>query len=98
MATIRALKDASILDAPKAKPKVPSTAALARAAEYERLRAMVKKITEPGHVYEVILEPGEKALTVRQRLRTVAAESGKEIVVRSQGKGLAAGQIARRSR
>jgi hypothetical protein len=93
MAKIRALKDASILDAPKPTPRSPSPAAVAREAEYGRLRSMIAKLTDPSRVYEVALEANEKALTVRQRLLKIAAESGKEIVVRRYGKGFAVGLL-----
>jgi hypothetical protein len=100
MSRIRTLSDASVLDAPQAKPKVPSAAAIAREAENKKIRAMIEKLTETSHVYEIILEPGEKALTVRQRLLRVAAESGKDIVVRTHGGGFAVGLAtdSRRSR
>jgi hypothetical protein len=93
MAKIRALRDASILEPPKPKPRGPSPARVALDAEYQRLRAMVAKITDSSHVYEVILEPGEKPLTVRQRLQKVAAESGKEIAIRKYGQGFAFGLL-----
>ena len=91
MSKIRALNDASVLDAPKPHPKQVSPAALARQKEYARLRDMIAKLTSPDQVFEVVLEPNEKALTVRQRLLKVAAESGKEIVVRKYGNGFAVG-------
>jgi hypothetical protein len=91
MSKIRALNDASVLDAPKPRPKEASPAALARQKEYARLRDMMAKLTSPDQVYEVVLDATEKALTVRQRLLKVAAESGKDIVVRKYGNGFAVG-------
>ena len=93
MTKIRLLHDASILDLPKPKPRAPTPAMLAREAEYRRMRAMIAKLTDPAQVYEVAFEPGEKPLTVRQRLLTVAAESGTRIVVRAYGKGFAVGLL-----
>ena len=100
MSKIRELKDASVLDAPKPRPRELSPAAIARQKEYQRLRDLMAKLNDPSQVYEIVLEPNEKALTVRQRLLKVAAESGKEIVVRKYGNGFAIGLMTpdRRSR
>lgn len=100
MSKIRALNDASVLDAPQVKPRVLSAAALARQKEHDRLRDLMGKLTDPSQVYEVVLESNEKLLTIRQRLLRVARESGKEIVVRKYGKNLAVGLMTpeRRSR
>jgi hypothetical protein len=100
MSKIRELKDASVLDAPKPRPRELSTAALARQKEYGRLRDLMNKLNDPGQVYEIVLDSTEKPLTVRQRLLKVAAESGKEIVVRKYGNGFAVGIMTpeRRSR
>ena len=69
---IRELKDASVLDAPKPRPRELSPAALARQKEYARLRDLMDKLNDPNQVYEIVLEPNEKPLTVRQRLLKVA--------------------------
>ena len=100
MSKIRELKDASVLDAPKPRPRELSAAALARQKEYGRLRDLMNKLNDPNQVYEIVLDPSEKPLTVRQRLLKVAAESGKEIVVRKYGNGFAVGLMTpeRRSR
>ena len=100
MSKIRALNDASVLDAPKPRPRELSPAALARQKEYDRLRDLMGKLTEPDQVYEIVLEANEKPLTVRQRLLRVAKDSGKEIVVRKYGKNFAIGLMTpeRRSR
>ncbi len=100
MSKIRQLSDASVLDAPKPRPKEMSPAAIARQNEYKRLRDLMGKLNDPTQVYEVVLEPTEKPLTVRQRLLKVAAESGKDIVVRKYGNGFAVGLMTadRRSR
>lgn len=100
MSKIRQLNDASILDAPKPRPRELSPAAIARQKEYNRLRDLMNKLNDPDQVYEIVLEPGEKALTVRQRLLKVAAESNKEIVVRKYKDGFAIGLMTaeRRSR
>jgi len=97
---IRQLNDASVLDAPKPRPRELSPAAIARQKEYNRLRDLMNKLNEPNQVYEIVLEPNEKALTVRQRLLKVANDSGKEIVVRKYGNGFAIGLMTpdRRSR
>lgn len=100
MSKIRELKDASVLDAPKPRPRELSPAAIARQKEYGRLRDMIGKLNDPGQVYEIVLDSTEKPLTVRQRLLKAAAESGKEIVVRKYGNGFAVGLMTpeRRSR
>ena len=100
MSKIRQLNDASVLDAPKPRPRELSPAAIARQKEYNRLRDLMNKLNEPNQVYEIVLEPNEKALTVRQRLLKVATDSGKEIVVRKYGNGFAIGLMTpeRRSR
>ena len=100
MSKIRQLNDASVLDAPKPRPRELSPAAIARQKEYNRLRDLMNKLNDPSQVYEIVLEPGEKALTVRQRLLKVAAESNKEIVVRKYKDGFAIGLMTpdRRSR
>jgi len=97
---IRQLNDASVLDAPKPRPKELSPAALARQKEYARLRDMMSKLNEPSQVYEIQLDASEKALTVRQRLLKVANELGKEVVVRKYRDGFAVGLMTpeRRSR
>ena len=97
---IRQLNDASVLDAPKPRPRELSPAALARQKEYERLRDLMGKLNDPNQVYEIVLDASEKPLTVRQRLLRVASESGKEIVVRKYGKNFAIGLMTpeRRSR
>jgi hypothetical protein len=100
MSKIRQLNDASVLDAPRPRPRELSPVAIARAKEYSRLRDLMGKLNDPAQVYEIVLESSEKALTVRQRLLKVAAESGKEIVVRKYGNGFAVGLMTpdRRSR
>lgn len=100
MSRIRQLNDASVLDAPKPRPKELSPAALARQKEYARLRDMMSKLNEPSQVYEIQLDASEKALTVRQRLLKVAKELGKEVVVRKYRDGFAVGLMTpeRRSR
>src|SRR4051812_32715590 len=100
MSKIRELKDATVLDAPKPRPRELSAAALGRQKEYGRLRDLMNKLNDPGQVYEIVLEPTEKPLTVRQRLLKVANESGKDIVVRKYGSGFAVGLMTpeRRSR
>lgn len=100
MSKIRELKDASVLDAPRPRPRELSAAALARQKEYGRLRDLMGKLNDPGQVYEIVLDSTEKPLTVRQRLLKVAAESGKDIVVRKYGNGFAVGLMTpeRRSR
>ena len=100
MSKIRQLNDASVLDAPKPRPREMSPAALARQKEYERLSDLMGKLTDPNQVYEIVLESHEKPLTVRQRLLRVAKDTNKEIVVRKYGKNFAIGLMTpeRRSR
>lgn len=82
--------DPAMLDKPKpaaAKPRTLSPKAQARLAQHRQLVRMLSKVVSANEVFEVRLEPGEKALTVRQRIMKAAEEAGKDIVVRKSDKG-----------
>lgn len=78
-----------------------SPRAQARLAQYEVLRkSVISRLDGPDDVFEVRLEPGEKAVTIRQRLLKVAADANVEIAVRNRGDHLLVGLMTpeRRSR
>jgi hypothetical protein len=101
MAKIRQV-DVAMLDKPKSapRPRQLSPQAQARLAQQNQFKRMINKIKDANTVFEVRLEPGEKALTVRQRLMKAADEVGKDIVVRKSDKGWLVGLATpeRRSR
>jgi len=96
--------DVSMLDKPKtaarAKSRELSPAAAARLAQHRQMVRMLSKINDRDTVFEVRLEPGEKPLTVRQRLMKAAKEANKDIVVRKSEHGWLVGLATddRRSR
>ncbi len=51
----------------------------------------IKTITDPSVVYEVVLEDGEKPLTVRQQLLRASKAAGVEIAVRKSPNGFYVG-------
>jgi hypothetical protein len=89
MAKIRQV-DVALLDKPKAAPRTSrelSPKAQARQAQQRQFTQMISKIGDQGTVFEVRLDPDEKALTVRQRLMKAAQDAGRDIVVRKSEKG-----------
>jgi hypothetical protein len=96
--------DVSMLDKPKptgrAKAHELSPAAAARQAQHRQYVRMFKKMDDRNAVFEIRLEPNEKALTVRQRLMKAADEAGKDVVVRKSERGWLVGLATddRRSR
>jgi hypothetical protein len=95
--------DVAMLDKPKAEPKQAralSPRAQERLAQQRQFERMLSKVSDRDTVFEVRLEGGEKALTVRQRLMKAAEATGKEIVVRKSDKGWLVGMATadRRSR
>jgi hypothetical protein len=101
MAKIRQV-DVAMLDKPKAAPhsRELSPRAQERLAQHRQFTQMISKIEDPNTVFEVRLDAGEKALTVRQRLMKAAQEAGRDIVVRKSEKGWLVGLATadRRSR
>ena len=101
MAKIRQV-DVAMLDKPKAAPRSHelSPKAQARMAQQRQFAQMISKIEDQNTVFEIRLEPGEKALTVRQRLMKAAQDAGRDIVVRKSEKGWLVGLATaeRRSR
>jgi hypothetical protein len=95
--------DVTMLDKPKgarAAQRELSPRARERMAQERQFKRMLGRITDRDAVFEVRLDGDEKPLTVRQRLMKVAAEEGKEIVVRRSDKGWLVGLATpdRRSR
>jgi hypothetical protein len=88
MAKIRQV-DVSMLDKPKDAPRSRelSPKAQERLAQQRQFMQMITKIEDPNTVFEVRLDPEEKALTVRQRLMKAAQDAGRDIVVRKSEKG-----------
>ncbi len=101
MAKIRQV-DVAMLDRPKSATRPPqlSPRAQARLAQHRQFMQMISKVRDSDTVFEVRLDPDEKALTVRQRLMKAAEDAGREIVVRKSEKGWLVGLATpdRRSR
>jgi len=101
MAKIRQV-DVAMLDKPKAAPRSHelSPKAQERIAQQRAFTQMISKIDDPATVFEIRLDPDEKALTVRQRLMKAAQDAGRDIVVRKSEKGWLVGLATpeRRSR
>jgi hypothetical protein len=95
--------DVAMLDKPKASRAAQrelSPRAQERLAQERQFKRMLSRISDRGTVFEVRLNDDEKPLTVRQRLMKVAADEGREIVVRRSEKGWLVGLATpdRRSR
>lgn len=95
--------DVTMLDKPKgnrAAQRELSPRAKERLAQERQLKRMLSRVTDRDSVFEVRLAGDEKPLTIRQRLMKVAAEEGKEIVVRRSDRGWLVGLATpdRRSR
>jgi hypothetical protein len=88
MAKIRQV-DVEMLDKPKVAPRSRELTpkAQARIAQQRQFTQMISKIEDQRTVFEVRLDPDEKALTVRQRLMKAAEDAGRDIVVRKSDKG-----------
>jgi hypothetical protein len=94
--------DVTMLDKPKtaARSRELSPKAQERLAQHRQFVQMISKVDDPNTVFEVRLDAGDKALTVRQRLMKAAQEAGKDIVVRKSDRGWVIGLATpeRRSR
>jgi hypothetical protein len=93
--------DANLMDAPAATPrKVLTPLQRARLRQQRQFARLIRDLAGPTDVFEVTLGAAEKAATVRQRLLSVAAELGREVAVRTHGKGFLVGLMTpeRRSR
>lgn len=95
--------DVTLLDKPKgerAAQRELSPRARERMAQERQFRRMLSRVNDRDSVFEVRLNEDEKPLTVRQRLMKVAADEGKEIVVRRSDRGWLVGLATpdRRSR
>ncbi len=82
----------------RTKPLSPR--AQEREQQKRQFRKLMGRLQGPEDVFQVKLGSGDKAVTVRQRLMKVAAEEGKEVAVRTHGKGFLVGIMTpeRRSR
>lgn len=80
--------EASVMN-PRPK-KAPSTSR-AVSPEQQKLIARIRTITDESVVYEVVLEPDEKPLTVRQQLLRASKVAGVEIAVRKSPRGFYVG-------
>lgn len=77
---------------PEKSPRALSPRTQARLAQEELLRkSLVSKLTGPDDVFEVRLEAGEKAATIRQRLLNVAKDQKMNIAVSIRGDALLVG-------
>jgi hypothetical protein len=95
--------DVTMLDKPraaKAAQRELTPRARERLEQERQFKRMLGRIVDRDSVFEVRLSEEEKPLTVRQRLMKVAADEGKEIVVRRSEKGWLVGLATpdRRSR
>ena len=73
------------------QPRTPAPRGRRVSPEQQRLIERMKTIVDESVVYEVILEPGEKPLTVRQQIIRAAKSAGVEIAVRKAPKGFYVG-------
>jgi hypothetical protein len=95
---IKALSDPSVLTVKHGRTRQLSPETIKRREEVEKLRGVVAQLTDVDQVFQIDLEPGEKPLTVRNRLQRVAREQGKEIAVRKHGDGFAIGLMTEERR
>lgn len=76
----------------EAGPRPLSPRAQARLEQYEQIRkSVISRLKGPDDVFEIKLEPGEKAATIRQRLLKVAADQQVEVAVRMRGDSVLVG-------
>jgi len=87
--------DRSIMDKPPrtAVTRQPTPAELEREKRKRQFKRLIADLQGPDDVYEVVLEPDEKAITMRQGLLKAAAEAGVQIAVRKSAKGLVVGLL-----
>ena len=74
-----------LLDKPVRLARTLTPAQMRREALDAQLRRVINRLAGPGDVFEIGLEEGEKAITVRQRINKVAAAAGVAIAVRKSG-------------
>ena len=81
--------DVTALDKPQASNGKQELTPLQRERleQQRQMSRMLQRITDRDAVFEIRVENDEKPLTIRQRLMKVAAEQGKEIVVRKSERG-----------
>ncbi len=73
-------------------PRALSPRAQARLEQTELLnKSVLSKLNGPDDVYEVRLEDGEKAATIRQRLLRAAKDRNMDIAIRIRGESLFVG-------
>ncbi len=98
MTKITQLSDPSVLAVKRRSTRQLSPETIKRREEIEMLRGVVAQLTDVDQVFQVDLEPGEKPLTVRNRLQRVALEQGKELAIRKHGDGFAIGLMTEERR
>ena len=76
---------AELLDNPKPKVRALTPLQLKREALDNQLRVFIGRLTSPDDAYEITLDEGEKAATIRLRLLTLADTMKVKIVVRTGG-------------
>jgi hypothetical protein len=84
--------DATLMDKPvAAAKKVLTPLQRARLTQQRQFTRLIRGLAGPADVFEVKLGAAEKALTIRQRLLSVAATLGREVAVRKHGSGFLVG-------
>lgn len=73
------------------KPREPAPRGRRVSPEQQKLIARMKSITDENVVYEVVLEEGEKPLTIRQQIIRAARAAGVEVAVRKSEAGFYVG-------
>ena len=68
-----------------------SPRALARQKQERQFERMLRKLRSPDDVFEIDLQPDEKAVTIRQRLVKVASGAEIEIAIRRRDNGFLVG-------
>jgi hypothetical protein len=85
--------DPGLMDGKPMPPREMSPAARERAHQTRQFNRLISQLTGPDVVFEVRLDPTEKAFTVRQHILRVAADAGIEIAVRKHGEGFLVGLL-----
>jgi hypothetical protein len=84
--------DPALMQAPKRRASKELTPAQReRQLQQRQFSHMIEQLESPEDVFEVRLEGDEKAVTVRARLLRAAADSTKEVAVRSSPNGFYVG-------
>ena len=92
MVTVRKA-DPALMDKGTRSPRELSPAAREREQQTRKFKRLMAQLTGPNQVFEVRLDPNEKAITIRGRLLRVAADENVEIAVRKHGEGFLVGLL-----